>query len=399
MPPSAAAITDGLRRSHDATEITRVAKAARDSELASARIEHEWRVQSVRAREQELAGLEARLRSLEELEAGRAAYADAARTVLVQANGTVQQQGAIADYLEVDAGYERAVEACLGDLLQHVVVEQPEHAAAGFQLVREANAGRCGFLIVSDVGPAEAGPHVPPESPIDSSSVSSAQTSSDSYVGSGFSRTYPDGFVALSSVVRVNGPFADAIRSTIADAWIAPSYAAAATGSRATSLAVATAEGDVFRGPHLVSGGASVDARGILETKREIKELRGRVAEDRDSLARLGAEVADLESTIAHVSNAIAALNGEQHKLDKAIVGYEAQLQHTTDEQVRLAQQARTARRANGGKPRKSATRSTSGSRRRGPRLLASKRSSARRTSGSPRPSAGCSKRAMRSTT
>jgi chromosome segregation ATPase len=70
--------------------------------------------------------------SLEELDAARAAYGDAARTVLVQANGTVCQQGAIADYLEVEAGYERAVEACLADLLQHVVVEQPEHAAAGF---------------------------------------------------------------------------------------------------------------------------------------------------------------------------------------------------------------------------------------------------------------------------
>ena len=34
----------------------------------------------------------------------------------------------------------------------------------------------------------------------------------------------PDGLVALSSVVRVNGPFAGAIRQAIGDAWIAPSY-------------------------------------------------------------------------------------------------------------------------------------------------------------------------------
>ena len=67
--------------------------------------------------------------------------------MLAQANGKVNQQGAIADYLEVEAGYERAVEAYLGDLLQHVIVERPEHAAAGFELVREAGAGRCGFLI------------------------------------------------------------------------------------------------------------------------------------------------------------------------------------------------------------------------------------------------------------
>ena len=82
----------------------------------------------------------ARLKSLEELEAARAEYGDAARTVLAQANGKVGQRGAVADYLEVEAGYERAVEACLGDLLQHIIVERPEHALAGFELVREAAA-------------------------------------------------------------------------------------------------------------------------------------------------------------------------------------------------------------------------------------------------------------------
>src|SRR5205814_9402697 len=152
-----AAASEGLRRAHEAIEATKIARSARDSELASARIEHEWRARSVRAREHELAGLDARLKSLEELDAARAGFGDAARTVLVEANGAVNQQGAIADYLEVEAGYERAVEACLGDLLEHVVVERPEHAAAGFRLVREADAGRCGFLVASAIDGASSG--------------------------------------------------------------------------------------------------------------------------------------------------------------------------------------------------------------------------------------------------
>src|SRR4029077_6762917 len=148
---------EGLRRAHDAIEATRIARSSRESELASARIEHEWRARSVRAGQHELAGVEARLQSLEELDAARAGYGDAARTVLIQANGAVCQQGAIADYLEVESGYERAVEACLGDLLQHVVVERPEHAAAGFRLVREQGAGRCGFVIAADAAPVSLG--------------------------------------------------------------------------------------------------------------------------------------------------------------------------------------------------------------------------------------------------
>jgi chromosome segregation protein len=309
------AAADGLRRAQEAVESTRIARSARESELASARIEHEWRARSVRAREHELAGLEARLKSLEELEAARAGYGDAARTVLAQANGTVNQQGAVADYLEVEAGYERAVEACLGELLQHVIVQRPEHAVAGFQIVREADAGRCGFLIALSPDPL-----IPnPESQIPGVAA-------------------PDGLVALSAVVRVNGPFAGAIRHTLGDAWIARTYESAAESSTLTPLAVATVDGDVFRGPQLVSGGGHGGARGILETKREIKELRKRIAADRESLVRLAEATATLEGTIAHASNAIAAVNAEHHRQEKVIVAHQAQLQHANDEQTRLAQ-------------------------------------------------------------
>src|SRR2546428_5241837 len=192
------AAADGLQRAQEAIEATRIARTARESELARARIEHEWRARSVRAREHELAGLEARLTSLEELEAARAGYGDAARTVLAQANGKVGQMGAIADYLDVEAGYERAVEACLGDLLQHVIVERPEHATAAFQLVREQNAGRCGFLITS-LAPAPV-----------ASRVGAELAPPRAEQGRPLHITAADDLIALSSIVRVNGPHAAA---------------------------------------------------------------------------------------------------------------------------------------------------------------------------------------------
>ncbi|HEY7287882.1 MAG TPA: chromosome segregation protein SMC, partial [Vicinamibacterales bacterium] len=311
-----ASAADGLRRSHDAIEATRIARAARESELASARIEHEWRARAVRSREHELAGIEARLKSLEELEASRAGYSDAARAVLIQANGRVNQQGAVADYLEVEPGFERAVEATLGDLLQHVVVEHPEHAEAGFQLVREAAAGRCGFLILNGT---------------DRSAEASRSVPTEMFGGA-------EGVRALRSVVRANGPFAEAIQTAIGSGWVATSYAVAAESSALTPLPVATMEGDVFRGAHLVSGGGHAEARGILESKREIKELRDRVAADRESLARLAQETTEFEATITLASSAIAALNAEHHKQEKAVVGYDAQLQHATEEETRLQQ-------------------------------------------------------------
>src|SRR5438093_899596 len=317
------AAADALRRAQEALESTRIARAARESELASARIEHEWRARSVRACEHELAAVEARLKSLEELEAARAGYGDAARTVLAEANGNVGQMGAVADYLDVDAGYERAVEAYLGDLLEHVIVERPDQAEAGFELVRAQGAGRCGFLITS----AGSASSVPTETP--------ALAAADVAPGQ-----RPDGVLALSSVVRVHGAHAAAIAEALKDAWIADTYEGAAGASRHSTLPVVTRAGEVFRGPRLVTGGSGDEARGILETKREIKELHGRIEAERSALARLAEETAGLEAAIAQASNALAALSGEHHKQEKVILAHELQLQRAADEAARLAQRA-----------------------------------------------------------
>ena len=143
---------EALRAAHEAAAVTRQALRAREAEMASTRIELEWRTGALRATERELAGLSARLRSLEELDAARAGYSDAAKMVLAEANGRVRHMGSVADCLEVESRYERAVEAGLGDLLQLVLVPRTEHALAGLQIVSEAQAGRCGLLVVDPGG-------------------------------------------------------------------------------------------------------------------------------------------------------------------------------------------------------------------------------------------------------
>jgi chromosome segregation protein len=307
-----AAAADGLRRAHEAIEATRAARAARESELASARIEHEWRSQSIRSHERELAALEARLRSLEELEAGRAQYGDAARAVLAQANGKIGQRGAIADYLEVDAGYERAVEACLGDLLQHVLVDRLDQAAAGIELVRKERAGRCGFLVVGDdVFDPGADRKQSPVEP-------------------------RDGLVSMRAVVRVNGPYAATIERSLGEAWIAASYDQAMAVSADAAMAVATTAGDLFRGPRLVSGGNATETGGILATRRHVKELRDQIESQRHDLIALQHETTAIEGTISQALSATTALGIEVHTQEKAVVGFEAALARSADDRRRI---------------------------------------------------------------
>jgi chromosome segregation protein len=310
---------DAMARAREAMEALRVDRAMRESELAGARTDREERTREFRAKEHELAGLLGRLKSLEELAAARAEYGDAARLVLAESQDDVAQMGSLADFLEVESGYERPVEACLGDLLQHVVVPTHEHAEAGLRFARGQDAGRVGFLVASATGSAPVA--VPFE-----------------------------GLVLLTQVARVSGPAADAIRAALADMWIAPSRDVARAAAALTTAPIATPEGDVLRGLQVVQGGARAEARGILTTKREIKELRERCDAEREVVERMRGEIANLDVVIAAAESAILSLQGELHRQEKAIVGFELQVNGSRDasdrinrKQDQIANERRTA--------------------------------------------------------
>src|SRR5688572_19537817 len=196
-----AAAEDALRRARGAMESLHVDRAARDSELAVARASRETLGRDLRTREQEFAGVVARLKSLEELDAARAEYGEGARMILAESGAAVAHLGSVADFIEVDQQHERAVDAALGDLLQHVVVRTHDDAAAGLAFARDRAAGRVGFLVVGD-------------SP------------------------------------------ADAVRALIADVTILATREEAKTFASETGRTAATPDGEVFRGAQRVEGGA-----------------------------------------------------------------------------------------------------------------------------------------------
>ena len=302
-----ATAVDALARARDAMAALAVDRGARESELAGARAERDARAAECRLREHEAASTRARLASLEEVDAARAQYGEGARFVLAEADGRIPQMGSIADYLEVEPRYERAVEACLGDLVQRVVVPTHDDAAAGLALAREKQAGRVGFLVVE--GPANPRP-IP---------------------------AAPEGVRHVSQIVRVAGPAADAIQAELTYAWVAETREAARRAATQLPGLVATLEGDVFRGGTLVDGGQRAESLGILSTKREIKELRERAdAEDAD-VERLRQAGAAIAVTIAAAESAIAFLQGELHRQEKAAVGYELQVAAANEAAERLA--------------------------------------------------------------
>jgi chromosome segregation protein len=314
-----AAAEQSMRRAREAMDVLHLDRAAGESALAGARTDREARAEAFRGSERELAGVLARLKSLEELDAARAEYGDGARLVLAESQDDVAQMGSVADYLEVDSRYERAVEACLGDLLQHVVVRTHVHAAAGLQFAEARNAGRVGFLVAGQT------------------------------VQSGAVDRPAADVIPLASVARVSGPAADAIRAAIARAWIAGSYESARAAAALTPDPVATPGGEVFRGASIVEGGARAEARGILTTKREIKELRERAEVERASVERLREEIASFDAIVRSAESSILSLQSDLHRHEKAIVAFELQVsgaREATDRVVRKQEQIATERRS-----------------------------------------------------
>ena len=286
-------------------------RTAREAEVTSLRGERDRLALTLREHEQDLADAAARLNSLEEFETARTAYGDAARLVLSESAGAVQQAGSVADYLEVAPGYERAVEACLGDALQYVVVSSHDEAARGLAFVRDRNAGRCGFVVAGGQG---AGADSGAQAPV-------------------------PGLTPLASVVSVIGPYADAIRPLVARAWLAPSYAEAVSAAAVTSAPIATPDGDVCHGPRVVLGGSSrEESRGILRTKRDLKDLRERLAAERSRVSRLVETAADIEHRLAVGVSAIESLTAEIHRQEMAAVGFELRTAQADDDIARIGQ-------------------------------------------------------------
>jgi chromosome segregation protein len=297
----------GLGAAREGIEQTRVIRAGHETALATARANLHQRMDELRGRERDAAARAARLRSLEQLDAHREGYGDAARLVLASPSSPIAHQGSVADVLETDPEHERAVEALLGDLLLCVIVTRHEDAEAGLRFVRAQNAGRIGFLVT------DRAPGAPPSMRAPSSEL-----------------------VPVRDLVRVGGPHREALLDAMRDCWVATAPEAALRLSHETGGLVATAEGDVYRAGRLVFGGVRTESRGILAIKREIKDLRAQMDEDHASVRAVAGEVTALEDTVSRTDGLLAALAAELLDHEKTAVALELQAERAQTEIGRI---------------------------------------------------------------
>jgi chromosome segregation protein len=286
-------------------DAVRADREARAAELESVRSAVESLTRELRQREQQVAVMQARVESLEELQAGRAAYGEAAREVLA-AGSKVAHHGSVADHVEVERRDESAAESCLADLLQDVVVPSRDDALAGVALAASRDKGRCGFVVADEKhAPQAARPPHP-------------------------------ALRALTDVVGVTGIGAATVRRLLQRRWVAPSLEDALAAARKTEDPIATPEGTVVRGPHRITGGGGQGAGGLLAPKREIKELRKRIAAEGAAVEEVGRRIAEGQQDAARREQALGALQQDEHALEKELVGLDMGLSRLDEELTRV---------------------------------------------------------------
>src|SRR5688572_26610848 len=298
-----------LASAREASALALQARTDAEEALSRARDERDRLSQFLSNTHRELARLGARLQSIGELDRKRTTFGDAARFLLAEAPETVGQHGAFADHLKVEPSYERAVDALLGDLLQHVVVDRSEQVSQALAHLEERKAGRCGFLVIDE---ARRAPSRPP--------VAGAA-----------------GARALRDVVTATGPYADLILGALPDAFVVESFAQAEALALTSGVPVATLEGEVFWGAGLVEGGARGGFLGILETRAEAQALKEQVRDAEISAHQSANDVTAADLDILNGETEVVKKQQAQHDLEKAIVSHQAQLDRATDEMTRVS--------------------------------------------------------------
>jgi chromosome segregation protein len=217
-----------------------------------------------------------RLESLKELDQRRAYYSPAVQ--LVFSPGETPRDfhfiGTLADALNVDAKWERAVEGVLGSTLQTIVVPTPDDAVRAAQWLRENNGGRASFLVAGLHGASD-------ESDSDSVTTLTCRLEERPALSIGFVDEVRDD-VRISDLLGAPQQLVTVLQRTMPqkmNARLAPNLEEAMARSIATGEMYVTLNGDWIASGQFVSSGDARDVEegaGLLSFKRELRELETR---------------------------------------------------------------------------------------------------------------------------
>ena len=245
-----------------------------------------------------------KLESFKELDQRRAHY-----SLAVQEAFSADEQehfhliGTLADSIQVDAQWERAVEGVLGSSLQSILVPTPDDAIRAAGWLKENQAGRATFLVTGFHGGSDE------TSVLTFKSVASAAATRQQYVPVGI-----DG-PRVGDILHASPELLTVLDRTLPErmnARIVDTLDDATALSLATGDMFVTTEGDWVAGGQLVNAGngrALEEGAGLLTFKRELRELELRGNELAGELAVAEMSAKDARARLTGLEESVVLLN------------------------------------------------------------------------------------------
>ncbi len=249
-----------------------------------------------------VASLGSRFQSLRELSENFECFGDGVRAVM--SNGGRERTGAtavIADVIEIESGYERAVAAVMQDRLQYVVVPDADAGVLGASYLRETRTGRASFI---PVAPRE--------------------------VPSGGHNSPPPGYSLLSEHISAQDGYSEAVKSLLSGVVVADNLESATNQWKlnGTYVTFVTREGEMLDAQGIITGGSGRPVEeGLLARKTELRRVEENLAVAREKARVAGEQFERIGHEAQEVSEELSRLDRRMHELTVNRVTAEGELE------------------------------------------------------------------------
>ena len=248
-----------------------------------------------------------RLESLKELDQRRAYYSPAVQLIFSTSESPRDFYfiGTLADALNVDAKWERAVEGVLGSSLQSIVVPTPDDAVRAAQWLRENNGGRASFLVAGLHGGSD-----------EVNTVTALACRLEERPALSFSLI--EGFredLRICDLLGAPQQLVTVLKRTLPqkmNARLASSLEEAMSKSIATGEMYVTLNGDWIASGQFINAGDARDMEegaGLLAFKRELRELETRAETLSREVDTAGGLARDARARLVELEDAVVLLN------------------------------------------------------------------------------------------
>ncbi|HYV83251.1 MAG TPA: chromosome segregation protein SMC [Pyrinomonadaceae bacterium] len=282
-----------------------------------------------------------RLESLKELDQRRAYYSPAVQLIFspTETPRDFHFIGTLADALNVDAKWERAVEGVLGSSLQSIVVPTPDDAVRAAQWLRENNGGRASFLVAGLHGGSEEVEEV------DTLPALTCRLEERPLLLLTSGSTEPvREDLRISDLLGAPQQLVTVLKRTLPqkmDARIAANLEDAMVKSIATGEMYVTLNGDWIASGQFVNAGDARDLEegaGLLAFKRELRELETRAEALAREVDTVASSAKDARARMVELEDAVVLLNEQIGREEREAMAHE----HTA---TNLAQEVERAER------------------------------------------------------